>query len=117
MPSRKSFEDWHRDGTCHSEPNSWTVKPLFSSPVRQSQNAERDHSGEEGAPTAFQPSFQMRVHQRAARNAGVIRRCKEEDGKNARGQNTQKAGSDPTLDGFEPPKPLWGRSRPVATKR
>ena len=36
----------------------------------------------------------------------------EEDRKNARGQNTQKAGSDPTFDGFQPPKSKWGRSRP-----
>ncbi len=27
-----------------------------------------------------------------------------------RGQNTKMGRSDPTLDGFQPPKPLWGRS-------
>jgi len=32
-------------------------------------------------------------------------------------QNTQKAGSDPPLDGFQPPKCLWGRSRPVTEER
>ena len=31
---------------------------------------------------------------------------------NARGKNTRMGGSDPTLDGFQPPKPKWGRSRP-----
>jgi hypothetical protein len=41
----------------------------------------------------------------------------EGDGKNARGQNTQKAGSDPTLCGLQPPKRLWGRSRPATTER
>jgi hypothetical protein len=31
---------------------------------------------------------------------------------NARGKNTRMGGSDPTFDGFQPPKPKWGRSRP-----
>src|SRR6266404_3862754 len=38
MLSRKIFEGWHRNETFHSEPNSWMVKPLFSSPVRQIQS-------------------------------------------------------------------------------
>ena len=29
----------------------------------------------------------------------------------ARGQNTERGGSDPTLCGFQPPKTSWGRSR------
>jgi hypothetical protein len=29
----------------------------------------------------------------------------------ARGQNTRMGGSDPTFDGFQPPKVSWGRSR------
>ncbi len=31
---------------------------------------------------------------------------------NARGKNTRKGGSDPTFDGFQPPKSKWDRSRP-----
>ena len=31
--------------------------------------------------------------------------------------NTKTGGSDPTLDGFQPPKPKWGRSRPSRRKR
>jgi hypothetical protein len=89
----------------------------FRAKSDKSKAAEGDRSGEEEAPTDFQPSFQIRIHPRAARNAGGIRRCKKEDGKNARGQNTQKAGSDPTLDGLQPPKHLWGRSRPVSAER
>src|SRR5439155_10224702 len=34
-----------------------------------------------------------------------------------RGQNTRIGGSDPTFDGFQPPKVLWGRSRPSRRKR
>ena len=35
----------------------------------------------------------------------------------ARGQNTRKGGSDPTLCGFQPPKTSWGRSRPPRAAR
>jgi hypothetical protein len=34
---------------------------------------------------------------------------------NARGKNTRMGGSDPTFDGFQPPKPKWGRSRPPSS--
>jgi hypothetical protein len=36
---------------------------------------------------------------------------------NARGKNTRMGGSDPTFDGFQPPKPKWGRSRPPRAAR
>jgi len=36
---------------------------------------------------------------------------------NARGKNTRMGGSDPTFDGFQPPKSKWGRSRPSRRKR
>jgi hypothetical protein len=36
---------------------------------------------------------------------------------NARDKNTRMGGSDPTFDGFQPPKPKWGRSRPSRRKR
>jgi hypothetical protein len=36
---------------------------------------------------------------------------------NARGKNTRMGGSDPTFDGFQPPNPKWGRSRPSRRKR
>jgi hypothetical protein len=36
---------------------------------------------------------------------------------NARGKNTRMGGSDPTFDGFQPPKVSWGRSRPSRRKR
>jgi hypothetical protein len=32
-------------------------------------------------------------------------------------RTTEMGGSDPTLDGFQPPKRRWGRSRPVTTER
>jgi hypothetical protein len=35
----------------------------------------------------------------------------------ARGQNTKMGGSDPTFDGFQPPKISWDRSRPSRRKR
>jgi hypothetical protein len=31
---------------------------------------------------------------------------------NARGKNTRMGGSEPTFDGFQPPKQRWGPSRP-----
>src|ERR1051325_7602912 len=83
----------------------------FRAQFDKSKATEGDRSGEEESPTDFQPSFQIRVHPRGARNAGERRRGKEEDCKNARGQNTQKAGSAPTFDGFQPPTPKGGRSR------
>jgi hypothetical protein len=35
----------------------------------------------------------------------------------ARGQNTRMGGSDPGIDGFQPPKTHWGRSRPSRLSR
>jgi len=34
-----------------------------------------------------------------------------------RDQNSDLGGSDPTVDGLQPPKPKWGRSRPSRRKR
>ena len=90
---------------------------LFEPSSTKSKAPDEDQSGEDGAPTYFQPSFPIRLHQRAVRNTGGIRRCKEEDCKNARGQNPQTAGSDPTLDGLQPPKRRWGRSPPITEER
>lgn len=45
------------------------------------------------------------------------KRCAGHEDESGRGQNTGLGWSDPTLDGLQPPKPLWGRSRPVTTER
>src|SRR5260370_1366776 len=42
--------------------------------------------------------------------------CARHDDEFGRGQNTELGGSDPTFDGFQPPKVLWGRSRPSRRK-
>jgi len=43
--------------------------------------------------------------------------CAQHEDGFGRGQNTGLGWSDPTLDGLQPPKRRWGRSRPVTTER
>jgi len=80
-------------------------------PTRFGNDSERDPND------AVHPHFHHWVHSSDHVSHRRLGNCSKRNDEFGRAQNTGLGGSDPTFDGFQPPKPKWGRSRPSRRKR
>jgi len=88
---------------------------FLHSKVRRSQScviALVRPEGEVCKKYTVHPRLHHFLHRPHQRSVGEGRTCTRRAVESGCAENTGLGGSDPTFDGFQPPKVLWGRSRP-----